>query len=680
MALDKPQLSHPKYRPDIDGLRALAVLSVVAFHAFPKMAPGGFIGVDIFFVISGFLISTIIFENLENNSFSFAVFYARRIKRIFPALILILFFCYVVGWFLLISVEYKQLGMHIAAGAGFVSNFILWSEAGYFDVSAESKPLLHLWSLAIEEQFYIVWPLLVWCAWRYKFNVLAITILVAVVSFSLNLTGISPDPIATFYSPQTRFWELLIGSCLALVALNKARRSKNNNLTSGIHIGHSIDQNALSNTVSFVGFFLLAYGILGINKDYHFPGKWALVPAIGAVLIIGAGQKSWINERILSNPVLVWFGLISFPLYLWHWPLLSFARITEGVNLSLQVRIFCVITAIFLAWLTYLFIERPLRSQASGKYKVPTLLLLMVLVGFIGYNAFSRNGLRFRDAETSAEINRIPWYRGKQDWLFLGNVFDNCVEKLQLTITPSANELRDMHQIFDSIASAGTDTKTRVALIVGPDKASIYPEYLPDSIIPSSKKYIDFFLDELKKIDNLTIYNPTEKLIQSKVSEGLLYFMTDTHWNSRGAYNAYLGFTNELGLLSPQVEFKQGAAYSGDIISIGKLENFPLHNEDSWDVNWKIKPEWQERTLLNERQTSFGNASIVTNPNPLSNQIIWVVGDSFTGSLKPYLNATFREIHYLGHLNDKLKDLPSELRAAKDKPDIIVIVKAERLF
>jgi peptidoglycan/LPS O-acetylase OafA/YrhL len=158
MTISNLHMEHPKYRPDIDGLRAVAVLSVVAFHAFPAWIKGGFTGVDVFFVISGFLISTIIFENLNRGTFSFGQFYARRIKRIFPALLLVLIASFSFGWFALLSDEYKQLGKHIAAGAGFTSNLLLWREAGYFDNSSDTKPLLHLWSLGIEEQFYIVWP------------------------------------------------------------------------------------------------------------------------------------------------------------------------------------------------------------------------------------------------------------------------------------------------------------------------------------------------------------------------------------------------------------------------------------------------------------------------------------------------------------------------------------------
>lgn len=221
MTTTASHLSHPKYRPDIDGLRAVAVLSVVAFHAFPGWMKGGFIGVDVFFVISGFLISTIIFENLDRGTFRFVEFYARRIKRIFPALLLVLIVSYAFGWFALLSDEYKQLGKHIAAGTGFVSNLVLWGEAAYFDNSADTKPLLHLWSLGIEEQFYVIWPFVLWLAWKRKLNLLTLTIFVALVSLYLNLKGIKKDEVSTFYSPQTRFWELLSGSILAWFALYK---------------------------------------------------------------------------------------------------------------------------------------------------------------------------------------------------------------------------------------------------------------------------------------------------------------------------------------------------------------------------------------------------------------------------------------------------------------------------
>lgn len=393
---------NPMYRPDIDGLRAVAVLAVVAFHAFPNLVRGGFIGVDIFFVISGFLISTIIFENLDKGTFSFAEFYSRRIRRIFPALILVLTACFVFGWFALLADEYKQLGKHIAAGAGFISNIILWNEAGYFDNSAETKPLLHLWSLGIEEQFYIVWPLLLWFAWKRKFNLLTIALLVTAASFILNIKGVKQDMIATFYSPTTRFWELLSGSVLAWITLYKKEAISTIKIEIDVWLSRIFskkpegDGKTLANVLSFGGSFLLLYGFWRINKELAFPGLWALMPVLGALLIIAAGSGAWVNRIILSNEVAVWFGLISFPLYLWHWPLLSFARIVESEEPTRSIRIAAVVLSIILAWITYKYVERPLRFGKYSKIKAAALILAMAIIAYTGYNTYAREGYEFR--------------------------------------------------------------------------------------------------------------------------------------------------------------------------------------------------------------------------------------------------------------------------------------------
>ena len=400
-------LTHPKYRPDIDGLRAIAVLSVVIYHAFPKFIRGGFIGVDIFFVISGFLISTIIMGSLERNSFSFIEFYSRRIKRIFPALLLVLIASFVFGWFALLADEYKQLGKHIAGGAGFISNFLFWNESGYFDNAAETKPLLHLWSLGIEEQFYIVWPLLLWLAWKKRFNLLTITIVVAVISFALNISKVHSDAVAAFYSPQTRFWELLVGSILAYMTLHRRSLFPKFKHKLDMWLGQIIYAQApeangktLHNVQSLIGAFFILLGLF-ITQKGHFPGWWALLPTMGALLIISAGVHSWFNRVVLSNRVLVWFGLISFPLYLWHWPLLSFIRIMEGDTPSRQIRIVAVLISIALAWLTYRLIEKPIRFGNHSKAKTIILFFLMIVIGCVGYNCFEKDGfsLRFKQQD-----------------------------------------------------------------------------------------------------------------------------------------------------------------------------------------------------------------------------------------------------------------------------------------
>jgi peptidoglycan/LPS O-acetylase OafA/YrhL len=426
MTPPNPHLSNLKYRPDIDGLRAVAVLSVVAFHAFPGWLTGGFIGVDIFFVISGFLISTIIFENLERGAFSFSDFYARRIRRIFPALLLVLLASYAFGWYALLSDEYKQLGKHMSAGAGFVSNFILLSEAGYFDNSAETKPLLHLWSLGIEEQFYIVWPFVLWLAWKKKVNLVALTILVAVISFYLNLKGVSSDRVATFYSPQTRFWELLSGSLLAWFLLYRKEAFSNFKLRIDGWLVNCKYREApeiggvnLSDLISFVGSLLLIFGFWRITKDASFPGWWAVVPVLGAVLIILAGPKAWFNRVVLANKVAVWFGLISFPLYLWHWPLLSFARIVEGEVPSQSLRVAVVVLSVVLAWLTYKFVERPLRFGQRGKTVVAVLVFLLISIGCVGFVTYQRDGFGFRMKDREEFVSHFE--NSHPNWMYFNN-------------------------------------------------------------------------------------------------------------------------------------------------------------------------------------------------------------------------------------------------------------------
>ncbi|MHA6643008.1 acyltransferase family protein [Mesorhizobium sp. A623] len=397
--------SHPKYRADIDGLRAVAVLSVVAFHASPTVLPGGFIGVDIFFVISGFLISTIIFENLDRGTFGFREFYARRIRRIFPPLIIVMLACLTFGWFVLFSDEYAQLGKHVGAGAAFISNIALWTEAGYFDNAGETKPLLHLWSLGIEEQFYIVWPFLVWLGWKLRFNLAFVAITIAAVSLSLNVANIRQDAIGTFYSPQTRFWELTAGSLLAWVALYRPNIF--------------VERGAfVANTLSLSGAGLLALGFVIIRPE-GFPGLWAVLPVVGAVLTIAAGPSAWSNRLILSNKLAVWVGLISFPVYLWHWPLLSFGRIVEGEMPNRGYRVVAVAASILLAWISTRFIEKRLRGSSHGGLKVVGLLVVMAVVGITGYHIYSSDGVPFR---RMAQLGQQAT-DARRDWKYVATRF-----------------------------------------------------------------------------------------------------------------------------------------------------------------------------------------------------------------------------------------------------------------
>jgi peptidoglycan/LPS O-acetylase OafA/YrhL len=422
-------LTHPKYRADIDGLRAIAVLSVLGFHAFPNWIQGGFIGVDIFFVISGFLISTIIFENLQRDSFSFVEFYIRRIKRIFPAMLLVMTACMVLGWFVLLADEYKQLGKHIAGGAGFVANLMFWDESGYFDNSAGSKPLLHLWSLGIEEQFYIIWPLLLWAAWKLRWNLLKITISVAIVSFTLNIGYVRSDVAAAFYLPQTRFWELMTGSILAHMTLYRPKLLGDFIIWLGRwtgRTGQAATGNRYDAAQSILGAALIVTGVLVIGKDRQFPGWWALLPTAGAVLVISAGAHAWLNRVVLSQRALVWFGLISYPLYLWHWPLLSFARIMKSETPSIAIRIVAVMISIALAWLTYMLVEKPIRF-ARGQRSATILILVSIWIALAtaGLCIWGANGYNHR--HVYGLVRQPPMQILRQEY-HLGKHMEKCDE------------------------------------------------------------------------------------------------------------------------------------------------------------------------------------------------------------------------------------------------------------
>jgi peptidoglycan/LPS O-acetylase OafA/YrhL len=416
------------YRPDIDGLRAVAILSVIGFHSYPNLFRGGFTGVDIFFVISGYLITTIIFNEIATGSFMIRDFYIRRIRRIFPALLLVLVSCLVFGWFALLADEYKQIGKHAFGGSIFISNFIFWKESGYFDEIAERKPLLHLWSLAIEEQFYLVWPLVILFFFSKKNNFLISILIIILTSFIFGIVATNGNISMAFFLPHTRFWELLIGSLLAYLMLNTKQYSKyfygrdtfflwivHKNLF-GVGL-----RKLLNHSLSILGAILIIGSIFFINKDMKFPGWWALFPVCGSTLVILSSKDSWLNRVILSHPILVWVGLISFPLYLWHWPILSFARLLEGKELSIWVQLQCIFLSFICAASTYYFLEKPIRA-CKNNFKILLLLLLMLLIGAAGYVVYKQKGFGFR-----LQQNEI--LRKQFDWNNLYNKSEECKKK-----------------------------------------------------------------------------------------------------------------------------------------------------------------------------------------------------------------------------------------------------------
>jgi len=378
-----------RYRSDVDGLRAVAVMLVVNFHGFPLAMPGGFIGVDIFFVISGFLITGIIAREVDAQRFSLVGFYNRRIRRIFPALIVVLCAALALGWLWMLPAPYVALSRDVAASAAFSANIALMLQSGYFDIESAKKPLLHLWSLGIEEQFYLFWPLILMLAARLRWSLLAVAAAIGLASFVLNVALIGSDPVATFYLPFTRAWELLAGAVLAF-AWDRFSQSE-----------------AASNRRAMAGVVLIVISAAVLNVHRAFPGWWALLPVAGGALLLSA-PASWINRVCLGWPPLVWIGLISYPLYLWHWPLLVMFAIIKFEPLTLVDTELVLLLSAFLAWGTYWFIEKPFRFGRPVPFKTASLASAMVAVVIAGMVVVAGRGFDVRLPPEIRAMSEVP--------------------------------------------------------------------------------------------------------------------------------------------------------------------------------------------------------------------------------------------------------------------------------
>jgi peptidoglycan/LPS O-acetylase OafA/YrhL len=367
--VEKPP-SH--YRADIDGLRALAVAAVLAFHAFPRTFRGGLVGVDIFFVISGYLISRLILADIAKGRFTVARFYARRVRRIFPALLTVLATCVVAGWLFLLPAEWTSLGRDAFAGAAFISNLALaFERTNYFALASYLRPLLHLWSLGVEEQFYFVWPLLLFMLRRRRPRTTAwVLAAIALASFVLNVAMVSRHQVMTYYLPVTRVWELALGSLLAV-----------GEISGGVRLSGRRAQAA-----SWIGFALCLLSIAMVEAS-HFPGVWALGPTVGTFLLIAAGPGAALNRRGLSARPMVATGLISYPLYLWHWPLLWVFAMAGYVPVPPPYAIACIAAATVLAVLTYRAIEMPIRTAPVNSRRLWMVCAGMVAVALIAAGA-----------------------------------------------------------------------------------------------------------------------------------------------------------------------------------------------------------------------------------------------------------------------------------------------------
>jgi peptidoglycan/LPS O-acetylase OafA/YrhL len=361
------------HRLDLDGLRGVAILLVFAVHSLPHGLPGGFVGVDVFFVLSGYLIADNTLRAIERGRFSVLGFYVSRVRRLGPALALLLLACAVIATTLLLPSDAKALGQHIIGGAAFMANVMLWREAGYFDASSELKPLLHLWSLGVEAQFYLLWPLFAWAFLRWPRRRSAVVAVALLASFILNVYWVEAKPKGTFFLPPTRFWELLVGVQLACWQHGRGR----SRITPA--------------WLAAAGLGLLLLALLLIDKTQHFPGWWALLPTAGTALVIAAGPGAWANRGLLSHPVLVFYGRISYPLYLWHWPLLTLPRLI-GWPMDIWGHASVLLLAVALAALTTFGIEKPARQGRFSARAAGVSTLALALAALAGGALWQSHG------------------------------------------------------------------------------------------------------------------------------------------------------------------------------------------------------------------------------------------------------------------------------------------------
>jgi len=385
------------YYKEIDGLRALAVLSVLIFHAFPSILPGGFVGVDIFFVISGFLITRIISKEFKKGSFSFVDFFSRRILRLYPALILVLVSTIVFGYIALLPDELVSLAWNSFAGSLFFSNIYQWQESlGYFEKASELNPLMHLWSLSVEEQYYLFFPFFISLLFLKKIRIEFAVLLVLTFSLFFNIYTYEKNTVLNFFSPLARFWEMAIGGILSFLyekAHTFSLQKRLDSIISKLIYSDGRIENRISSEITFlVSIILVFYSLIFINGSVRYPGYQALIPVVAAVGIIASAASSRIGGLLLGNQISIFLGKISYPLYLWHWPVLSYLYIINSGTPHRDTRILALIFSAMAAWITYEIVEKNIRFKNKSRIYVFSLLFFMSGITILSYYIIEKKG------------------------------------------------------------------------------------------------------------------------------------------------------------------------------------------------------------------------------------------------------------------------------------------------
>jgi peptidoglycan/LPS O-acetylase OafA/YrhL len=483
-----------KYRKEIDGLRALAVIPVILFHAGFTAFSGGFVGVDIFFVISGYLITTVIADEMEKNSFSLMNFYGRRARRILPALFFVMICTLPFAWFWMAPLDLKEFSKSLVAVPMFASNILFYLDSGYFETASELKPLLHTWSLAVEEQYYLIFPLFLMLTWGLgKKWIVGLLIFISVISVLSAQWASARYPSFTFFLLPTRGFEILIGALISLYCCHK----------NGINSARQ----QVGQLAAIVGSILIIYAIFAFDKTTPLPGLYTLVPTIGAGLIVVFANEKNIVGKLLGSKIFVNIGLISYSAYLWHQPLLAFARIKSAESLSdMMLGIICM-SSLFLGFISWKYVEQPFRKKLKITTTKSAVIFSLLSIGFIalGSSTYLSNGF-----ENRYPLLKIVTPVGS-DTLMHGN---NC-----FLLTPDVNSFN-----ADECTSNARGKKYNVLLVGDSHSASLYEaleSYLANEDINLSMLSSAYCLPLVEKFPNKNRIAATEgcEKVNQKVND-----------------------------------------------------------------------------------------------------------------------------------------------------------------
>ncbi len=422
-----------KYRSEIDGLRALAVVPVILSHAGFEFLKGGFVGVDLFFVISGYLITTLIIEELDNKEFNLVKFYERRLRRIFPALFVVIFFSSLFAWCLLPSPALNKYGDAIIGVSLFISNIVFWRQHGYFEESSDVSPLIHTWSLAVEEQFYLIFPIFLLIFWSLgKKKIFLLITIIALISLLLSEWGWRNKPIPNFYLLPTRAWELLMGSITALIILKKGQQK--------------------NQFLSFVGLAAIIFSYLNFDSSTPFPSIYTLIPVIGIILVIIFCNNETLLSKILKNKTIVMIGLVSYSAYLWHQPIFAFARLfLNSLSLDTHIRFFLVFLNFIIAFISWRFIEKPFRNKNFLNSKIFFFIISLslsftILIGY--FSKIAVKGYEYDLAKTLSKNDYI-YFQNMDERKFINGRLMYDLKDVNIIVVGSSRVMQINSSIFN---------------------------------------------------------------------------------------------------------------------------------------------------------------------------------------------------------------------------------------